>query len=109
MWVLYGLLLIYALLAAARLFGEAPEVVSINRLSILGRLLAAWSVIAVILAQSTIQDGFSVYVLQGGGSTASAVFATGKAFLILFGSALAMTIGIAGWLAGQGEREMTVV
>lgn len=103
MWGLYGLLVVYALLAVARLFGDAPGTDSIDRLSKLGRALVAWSVIAVIFAQSGDQDGFSMYVTQGGGSTASTIFAAIKGFLIFFGSALVMTIGMAGGLTGQRE------
>lgn len=103
MWGLYGLVSIYALLASARLFREAPALASINRLSVVGRLLVAWSVIAVIVAQSTQLDGFSVYVVQGGGSTAGTVVAAVKSFLIFFGSALVMAVGIAAALAGRSK------
>ena len=101
MWGLFGLALIYAVLAAARLFGGAPELISIRRLSVIGRLLVVWSVVAVILSQNAIQDGFSVYVIQGGGSTASTVFAAVKGFSILYGGALLIAVGIAGILGSQ--------
>jgi hypothetical protein len=101
MWVLYGLAFLYAVLAAARLFGEAPESPSIQRLGAIGRLLAAWSVVAVILAQSATQDGFSVYVVQAGGGAASTVFAALKSFSILFGSALVMAVAMARLLGSQ--------
>lgn len=100
MWGLYSLLLAYALLAAARLFGAAPGPDSIERLGRLGRGVVAWSLIAVILAQNADRDGFSLYVVQGGGGLAGTVFAAAKGFLIFFGSTLAMAVGMASILAG---------
>jgi len=104
MWALYGLVLLYAVLAVARLFEAAPGLASIRRLRLIGRLVAAWSIVAVILSQSSSQDGFSVYVIQGGGSAASTVLAAVKGFAILFGGALVLAVAMARILGGQRAR-----
>lgn len=105
MLVLYGLMLVYALLAAARLFGSAPGGDSIDRLGKLARVLAGLSVIAIIMAQSLDPAPFSIYVIQGGGSTVGTVIASIKGFLIYFGSALVIAVGMAGWLEKQSASD----
>lgn len=101
MRVLFGLMLVYALMAATRLFGIAPGVDSITWLGRLARLLVGLSLIAVIMAQSADPDPYSMYVIQGGGSTAGTIMAAAKSFMIYFGSALVLAVGIGAWLEKQ--------
>lgn len=101
---LYGMVLVYALMAVPRLFGGMPGNASLDRVGKLGRLAAAWSVIAAILAQRADQSGFSLYVVQAGGGTPATILAALKGFAILFGSTLIMATGIASGFGCRAER-----
>lgn len=105
MWGIYSLVTIYALLATARLFGPQPGNASISGIRIIGRLVVILTPLAIILSQLSDQNEFSVFVVQAGGNTASTLFATLKAFLIFFGAALAMAVGMANRLLPNNQTD----
>jgi len=94
MWLFYALLVLVALSGLKRAFDPEPDDQSMSRIALLARTALVWGVLAMIIAQSTSDDGFVRYVVQADGGTGQTILGILKALLIYGGSALAMAIGL---------------
>lgn len=101
-WGAWSMILLYLLLggqALLALYGAATHdtgewvTVVISRLM---RCSIVWSFFAVVIAQATVSDPYSQYVIQAGGGLLNTLLSVTKGFLMYFGSAYLMTLGFVG-------------
>jgi hypothetical protein len=101
-WTAWSMILLYLLLggqASLSLYSavtpEVGETVTTTS-SRLTRFIIGWSPLAVVIAQVTTSDPYLQYVIEGGGGCLNTLLAVSKGFLMYFGSAYLMTLGLAG-------------
>jgi hypothetical protein len=101
-WIAWPMLLLYLLLGGqaclalySALTREVSETVTMTS-SRLTRVIIGWSPLAVVTAQATTSDPHLQYVVGAGGGSLNILLSVIKGFLMYFGSAYLMTVGVAG-------------
>jgi hypothetical protein len=101
-WLAWSMILLYLLLGGQASFAlysavarEVSEAVTTTS-SRLTRFIIAWSLPAVMIAQETTSDPYLQYVVEAGGGSIPTLLSVIKGFLMYFGGAYLMTLGLAG-------------
>jgi hypothetical protein len=101
-WTAWSMILLYLLLGGqaslslySALTREVSETVT-TMSSRLTRFIIGWSPLAVVIAQETTNDPYLQYVVEAGGGSLNTLLSVSKGFLMYFGSAYLMTLGLAG-------------
>lgn len=98
MALLYLAMLIYSLFGMYSAFKKSPSDTLLFLISFMTRIILCWAFLACLIGQLTANDPYIIEVIGAGGNFANIFMSEIKWFLINFGGAFMMIMGLAGIL-----------